>query len=370
MTRVFRAPGRVNLIGEHTDYTGGLVLPVAIDRYVSVAGEPGGEQVRLTSETFRETVVVAGDGAPREPSSGWGRYVAAVVAELAALGRPRVGFSGAIRSDLPIGSGLSSSAALEVGVATALCRTAEFDVDPLALARACQRAEHRAVGVPSGIMDQAASLLGRGGHALLLDSATLEHWFVPLPSGTAILVVDSGVARRLEESAYALRRNELESALPALQGRRPADVSPAELDDLLAASPLEDVPARRLRHVVTENERVRRAVSALTAPGAADREALGLLFRASQASLRDDFEVSTPELDLLVDFAVGAGAFAARLTGAGFGGSIVALVDADRAEPAGREIADAYAEEAARRARWLVCRPADGAREVTPEAGG
>lgn len=318
MALSFRAPGRVNLIGEHTDYAGGLVLPVAIDRSVTVSGAPA-EDIRLTSD---------------EAQPGWQRYVDAVVHELAELGRPPAGFHGRVSSDLPIGAGLASSAALEVGVALALCAVAELALEPLALAEACRRAEERAVGVPCGIMDQAVSLLGRADHAVLLDCGSLEHRLVPLPRGLVLVVVHSGIERRLEESGYAQRRTELEAGHP-----------------------------RRRRHFESENERVREVVAALERD---DRAALGRLFADGHASLRDDFEVSTPELDLLVELAYDAGAVAARMTGAGFGGSIVALAGADRAEAIAADVAQRYEEKTGRRAGPLVTHAADGAAEIDP----
>src|SRR5712691_1565285 len=187
---MFRAPGRVNLIGEHVDYVGGRVLPVAIDRFVTVSGEPA-DAILLDSQGFGR-VELAADGSG--DVEGWGRYLAAVAIELAALGRPPVGFAGRIESDLPSGAGLGSSAALEVSVARALCAVADFELEALALARACQRAEERAVGVRCGIMDQAVSVLGREGHALLLDCATLGYQLIPLPTDLELLVLDSGIA--------------------------------------------------------------------------------------------------------------------------------------------------------------------------------
>jgi galactokinase len=295
MTMGFWAPGRVNLIGEHTDYSGGLVLPVAIHLGIALTAEPadriavmsGGDAVELGSD---------GSGEPR----GWGRYAAAVAQELAALGRPAVGIEGVVEADLPAGAGLGSSGALEVVVALALCAVAEFELEPLELAFACQRAEQRAVGVPSGILDQAASLLGRQGCALLLDCDTLEHRWVELPGELAIIVVDSGQRHAHEGSGYADRRRELEAGDP-----------------------------RRVRHVRTENERVRAAVRALERD---DLAALGELFASSHASLRDDYEVSTPAIDRLVEAALEAGALGARLTGGGFGGSVVVLARDSDAE--------------------------------------
>ena len=292
MQRSFWAPGRVNLIGDHTDYAGGFVLPIAVDIGIRLTVEAA-DRISLVSDGRR--VEVEADG--RGEADGWGRYPAAVAAELAQLGRPAVGIEGVVEADVPAGGGLGSSAALEVAIALALCAVAELSVEPLALAAACQRAELRAVGVPCGIMDQAASLLGRADFALLLDCGTLEYRYVPLPEELAILVVDSG-ERHLEGTAYADRQRELAAGTPA-----------------------------RVRHVETENERVLEAAAAFERR---EIEKLDRIFRASHESLRDDYEVSTPELDRLVACAYEAGALAARLTGAGFGGSIVVLAERAR----------------------------------------
>lgn len=288
------APGRVNLIGEHTDYAGGLVLPIAIDLGIELDVEPA-DRIRLTSGN--EPVEVAGDGSGE--ASGWGRYVAAVAKELSALGRDSVGIEGSVESTLPQGAGLGSSGALQVGLALALCDAAEFELPPFDLIEACQRAERRAVGVPSGILDQAASLLGREECALLMDCSSLEHRWVRLPSELGIVVVDSGERHAHEGSGYSDRRAELQAG------------------DL-----------RRRRHVATENQRVRDAVAALECR---DLGLLGELIAASHASLRDDYEVSTPTLDHVVERAMAAGALGARLTGGGFGGSVVAVAERERA---------------------------------------
>ena len=319
--RIFWAPGRVNLIGEFTDLVGGLALPVALDLGIRLECVPS-ERTSLESDA--------------RPDAGcWRRYVTAVEDELAVHGRPAVGIAGTVRSNLPIGAGLSSSAALEVAVAIALCAVAEFDVEPLDLARALQRAEHRAVGVPSGIMDQAASLLGRAGHALLLDTGTLEYDYVPLPPHLALVVVESGVSRNLESSAYADRRRELEEGHP-----------------------------RRVRHIETENERVREVVEILREPGQPRLVQLGRLFAEGHASLRDDFEVTVPELDTLVELAHEAGAVAARMTGGGFGGSIVALVDRDRTDDFTRRLLTGYRRRVDHGGTAHVCVASDGAREL------
>jgi galactokinase len=298
-----------------------LVLPVALDLGVTV-------ECVTAARTILVSDAVAG-------SSGWQRYVAAVEEELAELGRPPVGIEGRVRSTLPIGAGLSSSAALEVAVATALCAVADFRLEPLELARALRRAEHRAVGVPSGIMDQAASLLGRAGHALLLDTGTLEYEYVPLPAQLAIVVVFSGVSRRLESSGYADRRRELEEGDPA-----------------------------RVRHIETENVRVREVVEILREPGQPRLDRLGQIFREGHESLRRDFEVTIEELDRLVELAYDAGAVAARMTGGGFGGSVVALLDRERADEFAQRVLSDYESRFDHDAAAHVCNASDGAHET------
>lgn len=356
--RTFRAPGRANLIGEHTDHTDGLVLPAAIDRAVTLTVTPG-PRIILDSAQAKGRIDIPADGS-EVPAHGWGRFVAAVAAELALLGRDPIGFTGELTSDLPQGAGLSSSAALEVVLTIALAALADLELTPLDVAALGRRAEHRAVGVPSGIMDQAASVLGRADHAVLLDCGTLTHRTVPLPADHTLLVIDSGVRRRLETSGYGERTEQLRAALPVLGGRRPADVDPDELPELL--SDLDDLPARRLRHVVTENARVLAAEAALVA---GDLDAVGEIFAAGHVSLRDDFEVSIPPLDTLVRLAVEAGATAARMTGGGFGGAIVALVPSDATDELAQRVTAGYAEvHPGSTAVVHRCRAADGAGEV------
>jgi galactokinase len=322
------APGRVNLIGEHTDYSGGLVLPVAIQYGVTVTVSGEHDGVALRSEQFGPAETFAADGSG-DAIEGWGRYAQSVAAELAALGRAPVGLAGTVASNLPAGAGLSSSAALEVGIGLALCAVAEFELEPLELALACQRAELRAVGVPCGILDQAASILGRAGHALLLDCGTLEHRLVPVPNEAALVVIDSGVEHSHETSGYAQRRQELEAGMP-----------------------------RRVRHVRTENARVGEFAAALEH---GDLPAAGELLLASHASLRDDYEVSIPELDLLVELAQDAGAYGARLLGGGFGGSILALTDAALADELAHAVSTAYRRRTGREGRSLVAVASVGA---------
>ncbi len=345
------APGRVNLIGEHTDYSGGLVLPAAIQLGVTVEVLATADEVFLSSARAGGAPPFAADGGGRL-ASGWARYGQAVAAELAELGRPAVGLVGSIRSDLPAGAGLSSSAALEVAIALALCAVAEFELEPLELALACRRAEERAVGVPCGILDQAASLLGREGEAILLDCATLEYRPVRIPDHAALLVVGSGVERRLEGTRYAERTRELGRALTAVGATRSTEV------DLAALSGLDEVSARRLRHVVTENDRVRQLAAALEAD---DLPAAGRLVSASHASLRDDYEVSIPELDLLAELAESAGALGARLLGGGFGGSILALAERESADEIAAQIVTEYRARTGRDSGALAVRPSTGA---------
>lgn len=309
------APGRVNLIGDHTDYTGGLVLPMAIDLGTTVEYEPGDtDRVVLRSSAEPEAAIVALPvDDPRSARPSWARYVAGVAAQV----RPTTGGTGTLDSTVPRGSGLSSSAALEVSVALAL----GFSGTPVELALACQRAEQAATGTPSGIMDQLASAAGVEGSALRIDCSTLQVTPVPFPGDAEVVVVDSGQQRDLGGEAgraYAERRASCEAAEAVVGPLRTAT-----LDDLVQLR--DPVLLRRARHVVSENARVRECSEALAA---GDLRASGHLMLASHASLRDDYEVSTPELDALVARLTAVpGVHGARVTGAGFGGCVVALTD-------------------------------------------
>ena len=306
------APGRVNLMGDHTDYTGGWALPMAIEWGTTVEVERGGTRVELTSSEEPAPAVVDLDVAdPRAVEPPWARYVAGVVAVV----KPERGAVGTVTTTLPVGAGLSSSAALEVAVALAL----GFDGTPHELALACQQAEHLAAGVPSGVMDQLASALGQEGHALLIDFTSLEVVPVPMPAGVDVVVVHSGQARALAGSAYAERRAQCEAAAEVTGPLREAnEFHLARLEDPLLL--------RRARHVVTENRRVLEFADCLWM---GDLAGAGRLMAASHASLATDFEVSTPALDALVaELSAVPGVYGARLTGAGFGGCVVALADA------------------------------------------
>ncbi|MDQ6725412.1 MAG: galactokinase [Actinomycetota bacterium] len=304
------APGRVNLIGDHTDYTGGWALPIAVEWGTTVEVRAGGARVELTSADATGAAVVGLDVAdPSSVEPAWARYVAGVVAVL----RPAEGAVGTVSTTLPVGAGLSSSAALEVAVALAL----GFDGEPRELALACQRAEHLASGVPSGVMDQLASVGGVAGHALLIDCTSLDVTPVAMPANVDVVVVHSGQARALAGSRYAARRAECEAAVRVMGPLREA--SSTDLHKL------EGVLQRRARHVITENRRVLDFAACLRVGDLADA---GRLMRASHASLAEDFEVSTPALDALVEeLSAAPGVYGARLTGAGFGGCVVALAD-------------------------------------------
>ncbi len=319
MTAV-RAPGRVNLIGEHTDYSDGFCLPVAIDRECRITASRLDEPVvRARSAQLTGTVEISLTSGRPYHGPRWGRFVDGAVRVVRAAGHPVAGSSLLVDSSVPAGSGLSSSSSLAVAlVLTLLPSDAPERADPRALARLALGAETTATGVPGGLLDQMASLCGRVDHALLLDCRDLSVEPVPLPPGLAILVVHSGVARELADSEYGARRRACEAAAARLGVAALRDATPEQV----ATDPI-------ARHVVSENQRV---LDCCTALRAGDLERVGAILLAGHASLRDDFRVSTPELDLLVDLLVEHGALGARLTGAGFGGCAVAVTVAADAE--------------------------------------
>ncbi|MFI5314358.1 MAG: galactokinase [Myxococcota bacterium] len=339
---IARSPGRVNLIGEHTDYNGGLVLPAAIERDTRVALRLRAD-ARVIAVSRERGPASAELGAPA--ASDWLDYARGVARVLAAAGRiPAQGFELWVETDLPEGAGLSSSAALEAAVALALLGAAGADAaraDRAELARFCQRAEVEFVGVPCGIMDQYAVLCSRAGAALRLDCATLEAAAIALPETLAIEIFDTGVSRSLRAGAYAERRGECARALAgarAALGRPLGSLSELSEGELAALSrALDPVALRRARHVVGENRRVRDTAAALAR---GDLHAAGDSLFASHASLRADFEVSCAESDALVEDARGlAGCLGARMTGAGFGGCTVQLVETARADGFAGELA-------------------------------
>jgi galactokinase len=328
--RVVRAPGRVNLIGEHTDYNLGFVLPAAIDLEIRLAYVPTDDgRVELTrlDDGSRDGFQL---GEQRPRAGTWLDYVVGTAWALAEAGLPARGLRGVIASSLPPNAGLSSSAAIELASAWAMLDDAAAGVDRMRLARICQRAENDYVGVQSGLMDQFAESCGTAGAAMLLDCRSLDWQPVPLPADLALVVCHTGSRRHLDGSAYNERRAQCEAAVAELGRDDPSIVSLRDVtaEHLRGAGDrLDPVARRRAEHVVAENERVLATVAALEA---GDRPAVGELFAASHTSLRDRYEVSSPELDAMVDIARAVpGVVAARMTGAGFGGCTVNLVEAD-----------------------------------------
>ncbi|HET7026628.1 MAG TPA: galactokinase [Candidatus Limnocylindrales bacterium] len=360
--RVLRAPGRVNLIGEHTDYNEGLVLPFAIDLEIRIASAPTDDRtVEITRLDTGETAAFALD-AIGERRNHWIDYVAGTAWSLQEAGIPLRGARAVIASTLPPSSGLSSSAALELASAWTLARDPEA-VDGLRMAQLCQRAENEYVGVQCGLMDQFASAMGRPGAAVLLDCRSLEWRAVPLPLERAsLVVVHSGSSRTLDGSAYNARRAQCEEAARVIARRHPQvralrDVTLAMLEE--ASGELGAETARRCRHVITENARVLATVEALDR---GDLDAVGRLLVESHASLRDDFEVSSADLDALVEIATSVpGVFGARMTGAGFGGCIVALVRPDAADALGAAVRRDYPARSGLEPRVWAVSPVAGA---------
>jgi galactokinase len=355
-----RAPGRVNLIGEHTDYNQGFVLPAAIDRELRMVGERTADHmVEIRSELNGETASFALDDIG--PARGqWIDYVAGVAHELQAAGVGIGGFRGRLSGNLPAQAGLSSSAALELASAWALADAS--GIDRLELAGLCQRAENAYVGVNSGLMDQFAVSCGVAGHALLLDCRSREYRAVPIPADLELVVVDTGAQRRLVGSEYNERRAECERGVAILAGKGEAVESLRDADTAMLdrwAADLGELTRRRCQHVVAENERTLAAVNALEG---GDRHALRALFGASHASLRDLYEVSSAELDLAVEVAmVTPGVVAARMTGAGFGGCTVNLVERGAAGRLREAIERDYVPRTGLAARVFAVEAAGGA---------
>lgn len=370
---VARAPGRVNVIGEHTDYNGGYVLPMAIQLGVTAAVAPRADGALVMRSAQVPDAVVSVDLADLAPGacSGWSAYVAGAIWAVRASLAPSTQLSGLdviIDGDVPLGAGLSSSAAVECAVATAIAALCGLDRSPRELARVAQRAENEFVGVPTGSMDQVASMLGQEGAALFYD--VREDRIEPVPlhldqHGLAFLVIDTRVAHALVDGGYAARRASCEQAAWILGIDQLRDV--ADLDHALTAlrhavpGADGDELARRTRHVVTENERVLQALEALRGE---DLPGFGRLMDASHASLRDDYQVSCPELDLAVTAAREAGALGARMTGGGFGGSALALVPASRVDEVTAAVVRAFASAGFGAPRSVTAVPSAGARLI------
>ncbi len=355
---IVRAPGRVNLIGEHTDYNGGFVLPVAIDREVRIALRPREDRhvCMLALDFDQQTDEFSLDDI-QHAALGWSNYVRGVADVLQKAGHTLTGADLLMSGDVPIGSGLSSSAALEVCAALAFQTASSFELGRVQMALACQRAENQFVGVKSGIMDQFISALGHEGHALLIDCLDLSYRNVPLPDGVTVMVCDTMKRRGLVDSEYNTRRAECEEATREMGVQYLREVSAAQF--VAHESKLRPVVARRARHVITENARV---LSAVEAAKGSDVAALGRLMDQSHVSMRDDFEISCRELDWMVEIARRqTGCYGSRLTGAGFGGCTVSLVAQAQVAAFRENVAREYEQVSGRSPNIYACQPMDGA---------
>ncbi len=359
-----RAPGRVNLIGEHTDYNDGFVLPAAIEREMLFALSPRDDGMTLLrSLDYPHPVefdLKMVEAAPEDP---WGNYVRGVAWALQEAGVPLSGFHGVAQGDVPIGSGLSSSAALEVATALAYQAASGFEMDGVTMAKVCQRAENAFVGVNCGIMDQFVSRNAEDGSALLIDCRSLAYRAVPLPSdGVKLVIADTAKRRGLVDSEYNARRRECEAAVRLLSESLPGvtalrDVSVEQFEAL--ADRLPEIPRKRARHVIMEDDRTLRAVERLEA---GDLAAVGRLMNESHVSLRDDYAVSGPELDAMVELAWETpGVLGSRMTGAGFGGCTVSLVEDGAVERFCAEIPARYTPRTGLTPSLYVTRAAPGA---------
>jgi galactokinase len=343
------APGRVNLMGEHTDYNGGFVLPTPIPQRTRVQLAPRADTtVRVASASIGQEILAYTLGA-ETPGRGWLDFVQGVTHVLRGEGCPIRGFEAYITSDVPLGSGLSSSAALDVSLLRALRTAFALELNDLRIALLGQRVENRFVGAQVGIMDPMAASLGEEGAALFIDTRSLDYERVPLPAGADLVVLNSGMAHQHANGDYNTRRAECERACTELGVGKLRDLTMTELP---RAAALPEPLARRARHVITENERVLATVKAMRA---GDLPRLGQLFDASHDSQRDDYQVSIAEIDLLIDLArAEADVFGARLTGGGFGGSVVVLVRAGSGTAVAERIARQYANQTGRTPAVLV----------------
>jgi galactokinase len=365
---VWVAPGRVNLIGEHTDYSGGLVLPMALPQVctVAAAGRDDGRidvcsRQKPEDRVTAEVTVVPGD------VQGWAAYAVGIAWALAEAGHRIGGADLVIDSTVPIGAGLSSSAAIGCSVASALRDLFELPLDGLALAAIARRCENEFVGAPTGVMDQAVSMLAQEGHLLFLDTRSMRIEQVPFAldqAGLTLLVIDTRTAHELNDGGYGSRRKAVEDGAQLLGVQELRDVAVADLEVALARLDQAGDPAiaRRVRHVVTENARVEAVVDVLAS--GADPRRVGPILSAGHRSLRDDFEVSTPELDAAAEAAEAAGAYGARMTGGGFGGSAIALVDTEAVDDVRAAVNRAYAERGFQPAAFFTAVPAAGAHRL------
>jgi galactokinase len=343
---LWAAPGRVNLIGEHTDYSGGLVLPLAIPQVCTVAAARRPDPtVTVRSGQRPDDVVSCPVTVEPGEMDGWAAYAVGIVWSLRQEGHDIGGVDLVLDSNVPIGAGLSSSAAVGCSVALALRDLFGLPHDGLELAAVARRCENDFVGAPTGVMDQAVSVNARAGHLYYLDTRSMRTEQVPFDlaaRGLALLVIDTRTSHQLNDGGYGSRRRAVEDGTRLLGVAALRDVEDADEAVARLEKDGEPVIARRVRHVVTENARVRRVVD-LLGPGGGDPRRVGPVLTAGHRSLRDDFEISTPELDTAVDSAVEAGAHGARMTGGGFGGSAIALVDADALDDVRAAVETAFA---------------------------
>jgi galactokinase len=360
------APGRVNIIGEHTDYNDGFVLPMAIERWTVLAGSPNrGGKATLFSQATDSTATIELAQPVQKAEPAWANYVRGVVAGFQHRGLHIEGFDALLESTVPLGSGLSSSAALEVASATLLEAITQHTLDPIEKALLCQKAEHVFAGVPCGIMDQFTSALARENHLLLLDCRSRAVELVPMTDPeVAVLIINTNVRHSLASGEYGRRRAQCESAAKTL---RVASLRDATMEVLRSAQDrLDPVDFRRARHVIGEIERTLAAAKAIAA---SDWEKVGDLMYASHASLRDDYEVSCEELDEVVEIARGIGAaggvIGCRMTGGGFGGCAVSLVRAGQVEAITRKLGQDYQQRTDIEPTMFVSRPAAGAQVIT-----
>jgi galactokinase len=354
---VWASPGRVNLIGEHTDYNEGLVLPMAIDRAAAVAvGVRADRLVRCSSGQVRGEATMALDDIVPGRVKGWARYPLGVVWALAQAGVELPGLDIVIDSEIPVGAGLGSSAAVEVAVALAAAQLSGAALTPAELAQLCHEGEESVAGAPTGVMDQLAVLECRSGHALLLDCRDLARELLPLGAGASVVVIDTTVVHDTAGAGYRARREECAQAVRRLGVRSLREATLAEVDSRLTG-----VLRRRARHVVTENGRVAQAAELLRG---GNPHGIGSLLSASHASLRDDYEVSCAELDLAVDAALRGGAWGARMTGAGFGGCAIALVPTEGRDAVTDAVLDAFAGRGYAVPAVFEVASADGAHRV------
>jgi len=364
--RVYRAPGRVNLIGEHTDYNDGFVMPAAIEFNVWVAiSRRNDRKLVIYSENFLESAEVDLDERSPRPRQHWSDYVQGVAVTLQEAGQVLRGANMLIRGEVSIGSGLSSSAAIEVAAGFALLENSGLQVNRVELAKLCRRAENEFVGVRVGIMDQFVSCCGQTGQALMLDCRSLDYRLLPIPPDVSLVICNTMVKHDLASGEYNTRRAECEEGVRLLSRRMPhvaslRNVRAEDLDRYCSDLPL--TIYKRCRHVISENDRVRDAASALEK---ADLATFGRLMRESHLSLKNDYEVSCPELDLMVELAGQVkGVYGARMTGGGFGGSTINLVDKRNVEDFRRSVASAYERATCLSPQILVSAAAEGAGEV------